>query len=350
MNEGVLIWPRTLLANNSNIEQVVEILNKTSLKIALVTDTNGLFLGTISDGDIRRGLLRGLNLGSSIDSIINYNSFVVPPGVTRDLVVQLMVTNKIQQIPIVDEQKHVIGLHLWDEIISPAKRSNIMVIMAGGKGSRLYPQTENCPKPLLRLAGKPILEHIIIQAKLEGFTNFVLSIHYLGHMIEDYFGNGESLGVNIEYLREEFPLGTAGALSLFKAAPDSSLVVTNGDVITDISYGDLIDFHQENNAQATMAIRLHQLQNPFGVVKTSGIEIIGYEEKPIEVKQINAGIYVLEPVTLSLLAKSEKIDMPNFFDRIIKSGNTAVAYAIHENWVDLGTSDELIKAQSMRLS
>ena len=202
MKPTTSIWQQSILSSNSTIEQVVKTLNETSLKIVLIVDSHGILVGTISDGDIRRGLLKGLNLSSPIGTIVNNDAFIVPPDLTRDLVVKLMVSNKIQQIPIVDEQKRVIGLHLWDEIISPAKRSNIMVIMAGGKGSRLYPQTENCPKPLLRLAGKPILEHIIIQAKLEGFTNFVLSIHYLGHMIEDYFGNGESLGVNIEYFRQ----------------------------------------------------------------------------------------------------------------------------------------------------
>lgn len=350
MKKNKEFWTKAILPVNAKIENVINNLNETSLKIVLITDSHGILVGTISDGDIRRGLMKGLNLSSPIGSIVNNDAFAVPPGLTREMIVKLMLANKVQQIPIVDELKKVIGLHLWDETSSPVKRSNTIVIMAGGKGTRLYPETENCPKPLLLLAGKPILEHIIAQAKLEGFTNFVLAIHYLGHMIEDYFGNGESLGVNIEYLREEFPLGTAGALSLFKVAPNTSLIVTNGDVITDISYGDLIDFHQQHNVQATMAIRLHQLKNQFGVVKTSGIEIIGYEEKPIEVKQINAGIYVLEPATLNLLTKNEKIDMPDLFDRIIKSGNIAVAYAIHENWVDLGTSDELIKAQSTRKS
>jgi hypothetical protein len=351
MGKPELIWPRSILPNNSNIEQVIQVLNATSLKIVLITDSNGVLVGTISDGDIRRGLLKGLHLASPIDGVIYHDAFVVPPDLPRDMVVQLMLANKIQQIPIVDEQKRVIGLHLWEEIVSLPKRSNIMVIMAGGKGTRLYPQTKNCPKPLLHLAGKPILEHIIIRAKTEGFSHFVLAIHYLGHMIEDYFGNGERLGIKIEYLREEYPLGTAGALSLFNTTPpDTSIVVTNGDVITDISYGDLVDFHQKNNAQATMAIRMHQLQNPFGVVKTSGIEIIGYEEKPIHVQQINAGIYVLEPASLTLLTENEKIDMPNFFERIIKSGSSAIAYAIHENWMDLGTSEQLVKAQAIRLT
>ena len=212
--------------------------------------------GSISDGDIRRGLLKGLDLNSPITSIINRNTLVVAPDMSRELVMQLMVANKIQQIPVVDEQHHVVGLHLWDEIITtPAKRPTLMVIMAGGKGTRLRPHTESCPKPLLAVAGKPMLEHLIERAKLEGFNHFVLAIHYLGHMIESHFGSGESLGVQIDYLREVSPLGTAGALGLLNPRPTEPFVVTNGDVFTDIRYGELLDFHTRHAAAATMAVR-----------------------------------------------------------------------------------------------
>ena len=203
------LWPRAILPINSNIEQAIHVLNEASLRIVLITDVTGVLVGTVSDGDIRRGLLKGLGLASPIESIIHYDALVVPPELSRDLVVKLMTANKIQQIPIVDDKLHVVGLHLWDEISVPSARSNMMVIMAGGKGTRLHPQTENCPKPLLLVAGKPILEHIIDRAKVEGFSHFVLAIYHLGHMIEEYFGDGERFGVEIEYLREESPLGTA---------------------------------------------------------------------------------------------------------------------------------------------
>jgi NDP-sugar pyrophosphorylase family protein len=173
-----------------------------------------------------------------------------------------------------------------------------MVIMAGGKGTRLHPLTDNCPKPMLRITGKPILEHIIERAKIEGFSHFVLAINYLGNMIEEYFGNGHALGVNIDYLREEKPLGTAGALSLLNPRPDIAFVVTNGDVLTDIRYGEVLDFHLQHHAKATMAVRIHEWQNPFGVVKTQGIEIIGYEEKPLSRSHINAGVYSYRRLTM----------------------------------------------------
>jgi NDP-sugar pyrophosphorylase family protein len=219
-----------------------------------------------------------------------------------------------------------------------------MVIMAGGKGTRLHPQTENCPKPLLPIAGKPILEHIIDRAKVQGFSHFILAIHYLGHMIEEYFGNGDAFGVKIGYLREESPLGTAGALSLLDPLPNVPFVVTNGDVLTDIHYGELLDFHVQHNARATMAVRVHEWQNPFGVVETRGVDIIGYEEKPLFHTHINAGVYVLEPSAISFISKSVPCDMPTLFDRIKEKDMRTIAYPIHERWLDVGRPDDLMTA------
>jgi dTDP-glucose pyrophosphorylase len=338
------VWAQAILPTGSSIRQAVEVLNDSSLKIVLVVDANEVLIGTISDGDIRRGLLRGLELTSTIDSIIHKDALVVPAELSRNFVLQLMTANKIQQVPIVDKNMHVIGLHLWDEINSPLVRTNIMLIMAGGKGTRLHPLTENCPKPLLPVAGKPILEHIIERAKVEGFSHFILAIHHLGHMIEEYFGNGETFGVKIEYLREESPLGTAGAMTLLDPLPTTPFVVTNGDVLTDIRYGELLDFHIQQNATATMAVRVHEWQNPFGVVETQGIEISGYEEKPISRYYINAGVYVIEPTTISIMSKSTPLDMPTFFKSIKEQEMRTVAYPIHERWLDVGRPEDLLNA------
>ncbi len=343
MTSGDMVWRKAMVSANVTIGDAIRNLDDTGIKIILVVNHSGVLEGTISDGDIRRGLIKGFDLHQSISHILNRNFLVVPPEVSAELVMRLMLANKIQQIPVVNAKHQVVGLHLWDEITIPRSRPNKLVIMAGGLGTRLLPYTENCPKPLLPVAGKPILEHIIERAKLEGFTDFVLSVHHLGHMIEDYFASGERLGVRIDYLREDSPLGTAGALGLLPF-PDAPFVVTNGDVITDIRYGELLDFHIRHDAAATMAVRAHEWQNPFGVVQTEGVEIIGFEEKPIFRSHINAGIYVLDPGALKFLFANQNCDMPTLFARLQENNLRTVAYPMHEPWLDVGRPDDLIQA------
>ncbi len=344
MNPSEQIWIQAILPASATIAQAIRNLDQVGIKIILVANETGVLEGTISDGDIRRGLLKGLDMNSPLTSIIHRNALVVPPKLGRELVLQLMVANKIQQIPVVDEQHQIVGLHMWDEITSPPTRTNLMVIMAGGLGTRLLPHTENCPKPLLPLAGKPMLEHIIERAKLEGFNHFVIAIHYLGHMIEEYFGTGERLGVQIDYSREKSPLGTAGALGLLNPLPNAPFVVTNGDVITDIRYGELLDFHTRHAATATMAVRAHEWQHPFGVVQTQGVEIVGFEEKPIARSHINAGVYALDPSALNVLTANAHCDMPTLFERLQANKKRTVAYPMHEPWLDVGRPDDLKQA------
>ena len=191
-----------------------------------------------------------------------------------------------------------------------------------------------------------MLEHIIDRAKLEGFSHFVLAIHYLGHMIEDYFGNGERLGIRIDYLREQSPLGTAGALGLLNPLPDAPFVVTNGDVITDIRSGERLDFHIRHAASATMAVRVYEWQHPFGVVETQGVEIVGFAEKPIARSHINAGVYVLDPTALNVLSDNTHCDMPTLFERLQEKLKRTVAYPMHEPWLDVGRPDDLEKANT----
>lgn len=346
MNSSSEIWRKAILPPDATIQQVIRNLDQVAIKIVLVVDEHGELEGTISDGDIRRGLLRGLDLNSRIDTVIHRNPLVVPPELGHETVMQLMVANKIQQIPVVDKHQKVVGLHLWDEITLPPARPNLMVIMAGGKGTRLMPHTENCPKPMVIVAGKPILEHIIERGKLEGFSHFVLAIHYLGHMIEDYFGNGERMGVRIDYLREQSPLGTAGALSLLSPRPDAPFILTNGDVITDIRYGELLDFHNRHEAVATMAVRIHEWQHPFGVVQIQGVEIVGFEEKPVARSHINAGVYTLSPEALDDLTADAPCDMPTLFERLQAKAKRTVAYPMHEPWLDVGRPDDLVTARA----
>jgi dTDP-glucose pyrophosphorylase len=338
-------WRTTLLPLQSTLEQAINNLNETSLQIILVVSPDGKLLGTITDGDIRRSLINSYDTKSSVETIMHLEPLVVPPDLSRKMVLQLMQANQIHHVPIVDENRHVLGLHLWDEIIAPSQRPNIMLIMAGGQGARLRPHTENCPKPLLVVGGKPMLEHIILGAKAEGFQHFTLAVHYLGGMIEEYFGDGSQWDVCIDYLREESPLGTAGAMDLLNPRPELPFVVSNGDVLTDIRYGELLDYHCRHGASATMAVRMHEWHHPFGVVRTKGVDIISFEEKPVVRNHINAGVYALEPAVLDTIKAGECCDMPTLFNRLLNSTERTIVYPMHEPWLDVGRAGDLDQAQ-----
>jgi len=338
------VWRSALVFSDSTLQKVIQNLNDSGLQIVLAISSEEVFLGTITDGDIRRGLLRGLDMNSSIDSIINREAMVAPSQISREAAKDLMWTNGINALPILNASRQVVGLHILNELLETDQRPNLMIIMAGGEGARLRPYTENCPKPMLPLGDKPMLEHIIERAKAQGFKHFLLSIYYLGHMIEDYFGDGSQWQVQIEYLREDTPLGTAGAIGLMVDRPKIPFLVTNGDVITDIDYGELLGFHIRQGATATMAVRAHEWQHPFGVVQTDGIDILGFEEKPISRSYINAGVYALDPDALDLLYDYNHCDMPTLFERIKNNRGRTVAYPMHEPWLDVGRPDDLIEA------
>lgn len=333
-------WRRALLQENASVRDAIRNLDQSALQIALVVSGDGTLLGTLTDGDIRRGLLKGMNLDSPVDPVVQRQPLVAPPQVDREAALQLMRANLIRQLPVVDERRRVVGLHLFDEITMPHRRSNLMVIMAGGRGQRLQPHTNNCPKPLLPVRGKPILEHIIERAKQEGFSRFVLAVNYLGHMIEDYFGDGSSHRVEIRYLRESTPLGTAGAVALLDPRPTEPFIVSNGDVLTDIRYGELLDFHLRHQAAATMAVRLHEWQHPFGVVETRGVDLVSLQEKPTIRTKVNAGIYVIDPRVLVQLSAGSPCDMPDLFRSLQRSGERTVVFPIHESWMDIGRPDD----------
>ncbi len=338
-------WKKALLPVDATLQQAISNLNETAFQIAMIVTSDNILVGTLTDGDIRRGLLQGMDMGSFIDDIVFHDPLVVPPQMARETILQLMHANKLRQVPIVDEKRSVIGLYLQDDLMDSAELPNLMVIMAGGQGMRLRPHTDSCPKPLLTVGGKPMLEHIIMSAKAEGFRHFVLAIQYLGHMIEEYCGDGSQWNLRIDYLREESPLGTAGAMSLLNPRPDAPFVVSNGDVLTGIRYGDMLDYHCRHAASATMAVRIHEWQHPFGVVRMKGVDIVDFEEKPVVRSHINAGVYVLDPEVLDALKAGEYCDMPELFARLQGSASRTIVYPMHEPWLDVGREDDLDRAQ-----
>jgi len=341
-------WQRTVLPEFSTVQDAIQRMNETGAQIVIVASQDYTLKGTVTDGDIRRGLLAGVSLTSPLAAILHQGALVASPQMSREDAIQLMRTNRIHQIPVVDSQHRVVGLHLLDDLIEPEEKNNCMVIMAGGRGTRLLPHTESCPKPLLMVAGKPMLEHILTRARQEGFRRFIVAVHYLGEMIKDHFGDGSRWGIRIDYLEERQPLGTAGALSLLQPKPSEPVLVTNGDILTDIRYRELLEFHQRHRAAATMAVRLHEWQQPYGVVETRGMEIVGFVEKPVVKSRVNAGIYVLEPSALESLVPGEFCDMPMLFQKLQRSGARTIVYPMHEPWVDIGRPEDLSKTNSIR--
>jgi dTDP-glucose pyrophosphorylase len=333
-------WHRALLPPDATVGQAIRSLDESAHQIVLVATVDRTLAGTLTDGDIRRGLLNGLTLDSPIETIFNRAPLVAPAELGREGVLHLMRVNRIHQLPVVDRDRRIVALHLLDDLVVPSLRANTMVIMVGGQGTRLRPHTTHCPKPMLPVGDKPMLEHIIERARAEGFHHFVLATHYLGHMVEEYFGDGGRWQVQIEYLREEMPLGTAGALGLLQNRPVAPFVVSNGDVLTDIRYGELLDFHCRYAAMATMAVRPHEWQHPFGVVRVKGVDIVGFEEKPISRTHVNAGIYVLSPKVLESLGHGAHCDMPTLFARLQVRGERTIVYPMHEPWLDIGRPED----------
>ena len=344
MNMENELLNKLCLNSEAKIESAINKLNESGLKIVLILNSDQKIVGTVSDGDIRRGLLKDSNLQNEVKDIMNHYPITVNLSFDREAALLLMDSKKIDLIPIVDDEKRLIGLHHKEDVIKVPKRSNIVFIMAGGKGSRLHPHTENCPKPMLKIGGKPILERVIRRAANQGFYKFIISIHHLGEIIEHYFGDGSGFGVEIEYLREEVPLGTAGSLKLIKSIPSCPIVVTNGDLLTDINYSEMIAFHETNKSKATMAVRLHEYQNQFGVVKTRGIDIVEFIEKPVQRSFINAGVYVIEPGVISFIKKGVHLDMPELFELVRSINQRVVAYPMYEAWQDIGNPNDFANA------
>lgn len=344
-NQG---WETALLSINSTIENAVQCLNISLMRIVLLIDKDGRLKGTVTDGDIRRGLLRGLSLASDVKLIANVEPLMVGIGADVRFVQDLMNINKIQQVPIIDEEYKVVGLHTSSNFLFSNIKSNRIVIMAGGEGKRLGPLTSKCPKPMLHISGKPILLHIIEKARSEGFINFTIAVNYLADTIMNFFGDGKNYSVNIDYVRETFPMGTAGALSLINNIQSGPFIVTNGDVVTDVKFSDFLEFHEQHNSFATMATREYVYTNQFGVVETQGVEIKGISEKPEIKSQINAGIYVLDREALQYIGINEKKDMPELFMNLIKYNKRVCGYPLHELWIDVGRPEDFLAANALK--
>jgi dTDP-glucose pyrophosphorylase len=329
------------VALDARLVDAMRSLEGSGLEIALVMGDKGRLIGTMTDGDIRRALLKGATLESPLAPYCQRQFKSVRPGAARAEVLELMQALTLSEIPIVDQDGKLGGLHLLREMIGSVELPHWAVIMAGGKGTRLLPVTDDLPKPMIPVAGRPILERLVLHLVGHGIRRIFLSINYLGHIIENHFGDGQKFGCKIEYLRESQPLGTGGALALLPETPSNPLIVLNGDLVTMVNFGAMIEFHERGGHAATLGVREYSHVVPFGCVGINAGRIVQFEEKPILTRFINTGLYILEPKLLARVPRQQDFPITNLFEDCLRRGEALGAYEIEDDWIDIGQREQL---------
>ncbi len=337
-------WKEALIGPDTPIFEALKIIDTVALQIALVVNESGRLLGTLTDGDIRRGILQNISLQSPVSIVMNTSVTVADSGDDRDRILSLMKNKGLRHIPVVDDQHRVKDLKILEQIIKTSTRENVVVIMAGGLGTRLRPLTEKIPKPMLKVGGKPVLETILENLMEHGLKNFYFAVNYKAEVIENYFGDGLRKGVSIIYLHETTRLGTAGALSLLPKRPDNTFLVINGDILTNVNFSQLLRFHEEQQSTATMCVREFQYQVPYGVVRIEQHRLRSIDEKPTQKFFVNAGIYALEPEVLDCIPYNKDYNMPVLFKHLIEQKKETTAFPIREYWLDIGRLEDYRQA------
>lgn len=340
----MISWQNVRLQADMTILQAMARIDTSSLQIGLVVDEQNRLLGTVTDGDVRRAILKGIDLNSPVEVVMNRNPMTVKVGEGRERILWAMRERVLRQLPVVDELGRVVGLERLDDLLNVPMHDNWVVLMAGGLGSRLGELTKHCPKPLIPVGGKPLLETIIENFKEYGFQNFFLSVNYKAEMIREHFGSGKSLDVHVEYLQENKRLGTAGAISLLPEKPTQPVIVMNGDLLTKVNFQQLLDFHVQQKAVATMCVREYTFQVPYGVVRMEKEHLQAIDEKPIQSFFVNAGIYVLEPEVVELIPQDTYFDMTGLFDLLLRKKDQVSIFPIREYWLDIGQRADLERA------
>jgi len=339
-------WERTLIAPETTLRDALEVIDKAGSQIALVVDADRHLLGTLSDGDMRRALLRGMSLDDRAETAMHRNPAVASHGADMQAVAAQIRRLGLHQMPLVDRDNRVAGLMLLDDIMLVPPRDHWVVVMAGGLGTRLAELTRDTPKPMLRVGSRPLLETIVRSYADQGFRRFYLAVNYKAEQIEAHFGDGSSLGVEVHYLREQQRMGTAGALSLLPERPTLPFIVTNADLLTKEDHGEMVDRHVASGADATMGVRPYEMQVPFGVVQECDGHITGIEEKPTQVFTVSAGMYVLSPQVLDLVPGGQFYDMPSLFDAMIRAGLHTRCHKVDGYWLDIGQLPDYERAKA----
>lgn len=346
VGQGMLIdWKKIAVVPTASIQQALHVIDSGALRLALVVDANNVLQGTLSDGDVRRALIHGLSLTESVSLAMNRHPRTVHASADRDEVFAMMDQYDLLVIPVVDDGGRLAGLHSHKELLHSVRKDNWVFLMAGGYGTRLRPLTDECPKPMLKIGGKPLLQVILENYLAAGFHKFYISVHYKAEAIKGYFGDGSRWNATIRYVEEGSPLGTAGSLGLLPTVEDRPLMMMNGDVLTKVDIEQLLRFHEEHGSDLTMCVREYDFTVPYGVVETSGRHVTAITEKPVHRFFVNAGIYVLSPQVVAEVGRDAKLDMTDLAERLVKEGRDVSVFPIHEYWLDIGRPDDFLRAQ-----
>lgn len=335
----------TLLPPAASIREAIACIESSQAHIVFVVEGDRRLVGSVTDGDVRRGLLRGVGLEQPVQEVMNRNPQSVHIAESPAGIRELMTRKGVRHMPIVDNERRILGVEVLESLIRTEIRPNWVFLMAGGLGTRLRPLTQECPKPLLPVGNKAILETILESFIGYGFRRFFISVYFKAEMIKSHFGDGRRWGVEIEYVEENEPLGTAGALGLLPEVPEHPLILMNGDILTKANFAHLLEFHDEHQAMATMCVRKYDFQVPYGTVELNDHLLAHMVEKPTYSFYVNAGIYVFSPAAVALVQRGRREDVPHLLEEIQASGGAVAAYPLHEYWLDIGRMDDFLQAQ-----
>ena len=336
--------PNLVVSPSATLREVLEAVTKNSKWAVAVVDPGGRLVGLVTDGDIRRAMLRGASLEAPVERMMNRSPVVAPPGTPRAEALALMHQRVIRHLPLVDARGVLVDLLVLEDLLEPPALPNVAVLMAGGAGSRLRPLTEATPKPLLKVGGKPLLEILVERLRGAGVREFLVTVNYKSHMIEDHFGDGSRLGVRVRYIREREPLGTAGSLRLAEELPRGAFFLVNGDILTKCDFRAMLDFHGAAGVELTVGTVPHAVELPYGVLEVEGDRLTGVAEKPRLDFTVNSGIYVVERACVDLIPHGRVFDMPDLIRALVAAGRRVAAFPIHDYWLDVGRHDDFWKA------
>ena len=339
-------WERTLIAPDASLRNALRNIDATGAGMALVVDADRRLLGTLSDGDIRRALIRGDDLDGPCGPVANPAPSVAPAHLDPASRLGLLRSRRLRQLPLVDAGGQVVGLSTTADFLEIPERSSAVVVMAGGRGTRLAELTRDTPKPMLKVGPRPLLDTVVDGLAAQGFRHIWLAIHYRGEQIEAHFGDGSERGLEIRYLREDRPLGTCGALGLLPADVPGPVLVTNGDVLTKLDYGKVVDGHVAAGVAATVVVRDYEMQVPFGVIDAEAGRVTDIREKPSQVFNINAGVYVVSTEALDLIPAGQSLDMPQLLQRLIEAGRGVRPHRADGYWMDVGRLADFDRANA----